>query len=68
MTEEVDEIPDSAMLAHEGDNHENYVVFPVTDVIEWFTKKADGTITKEQFISTNPEHLEDAEDYLWGEL
>jgi hypothetical protein len=59
--EYVDEVPDDAMAVehgHEHSDHENYVKFTVTDVIEWYTVH-DDAIKRERFIAENPVCPED---------
>lgn len=56
------EVPDSAMKVEhclEDSNHENYVSFPVTDVIVWYTVREDGEVTKEKFVADDPDCPED---------
>lgn len=49
-TTTVDSIPDDAMKVP-NEHGDNYVRFKSTNVLEWYTEKPDGTITRERFIS-----------------
>lgn len=39
--------------------HKNYVLFTVTDVIEWYTESEDGSVSVEAFVSNEPVCPED---------
>lgn len=68
MSDSVDSVPDTAMRVERGDGSEteNYVRFPVTDVIEWYTVRSNGEITRERFLSTDPTHPEDVGMVIGG--
>lgn len=60
-TEYVDSVPDSAMPVDHGlsTDHENYVMFRCTDVIEWYTVYERGDIKRERFVAADPDEPED---------
>lgn len=66
MADQVQEVPDDAMPVKHGledSDHENYVKFPVTDVIEWYTVYESGEIQRERFVATDPTHPEDVSEF-----
>lgn len=60
--ETVDSVPDSAMpVGHglEDSEHENYIAFPVTDVVEWYTVRESGEVVRERFVKDDPDYPDD---------
>lgn len=69
MNETPDGVPRSAMRVEHGideSSHENYVSFPVTDVIEWYTVRENGEVETERFTSTDPDNPADMREFLEG--
>lgn len=67
----IDEIPDDAMRVEheiEDSDHENYVRFSHTDVIEWYTVRENGEIQKEQFANVNPDYPDEMRQFITGQL
>lgn len=66
MEENVQEIPDDAMPVDYGTglDSENYVRFPVTDVIEWYTVYESGEIQRERFVDPDPMYPEEVGEFL----
>lgn len=65
-----DEIPDSAMPVEHGldTDHQNWVTFPVTDVIQWYTVYESGEVQCEEFVATDVNDREVLEEYLSGKM
>lgn len=55
------QIPEDAMQVDHGidSDHENYVRFTTTDVLEWWTVSEDGEVTVEKFVADSPDSPED---------